>query len=116
MTSKQLTEKPMAVEPEPPSSCWHLYLIRCSNNSLYTGITTDIERRFLEHQSMPQGSKYLRGKGPLQLAYQCEIGDKGLALKVEHRVKQLQKAQKERLVQSGMKKKQLLDFLDMEVS
>ncbi len=78
---------------------WFLYLIRCKDGSLYTGITTDVKRRFEEHKGGNSGSKYLRGKAPLELVLKKKIGDKGLALKVEDRVKQLTKIKKELLVE-----------------
>ncbi len=77
--------------------CWFVYLIRSADNRLYTGITTDIERRFAEHQS-GKGAKALRGKGELRLAFAREVGDRSLALRVEYQIKQLTKRQKERLV------------------
>ncbi|MBT8330889.1 MAG: GIY-YIG nuclease family protein, partial [Deltaproteobacteria bacterium] len=45
---------------------WYVYMLRCCDGSLYTGIATDVERRFAEHQSN-SGAKYLRGRGPLAL-------------------------------------------------
>ena len=78
---------------------WFLYLIRCKDGSLYTGITTDVKRRFKEHKGGGRGSKYLRGKAPLELVLKKKIGDKGLALKVEGRVKKLAKIKKEALVE-----------------
>ena len=78
---------------------WHLYLIRCRDGSLYTGITTDVTRRFAEHQGdKGAGAKYLRGRGPLTLAYQKKLGTKSLALGVESKVKKLTKAKKEALI------------------
>lgn len=76
---------------------WFLYLIRCADNRLYTGITTDVERRFAEHQA-GKGAKALRGKGELQLAFHHEVGERSLALRLEYQIKQLTKHQKERLV------------------
>ncbi len=78
---------------------WFLYLIRCKDGSLYTGITTDVKRRFEEQKGGSRGSKYLRGKAPLELVLKKKIGDKGLALKVEDRVKKLTKIKKELLVE-----------------
>ena len=81
---------------------WYLYLVRCRHGSLYTGITTDVARRFAEHRGNGNtGAKYLRGRGPLRLVYQCKLGDKSLALGVENRVKKLSKARKEALVSTG---------------
>ncbi len=67
------------------------------NNALYTGITTDVERRFVQHQT-GKGAKALRGKGELTLAFFAAAGERSQALRLEYRVKQLTKRQKERLV------------------
>lgn len=77
--------------------CWFLYLIRTADNRLYTGITTDVPRRFRQHQA-GKGAKALRGKGDLQLAFSHGVGEHSLALRLEYRVKQLTKREKERLV------------------
>lgn len=77
---------------------WYLYLIRTADNALYTGITTDVQRRYKQHQS-GKGAKALRGKGELTLAFAAQVGDRSLALRIEYRVKQLTKRQKERLVE-----------------
>lgn len=77
-----------------------LYLIRTADNKLYTGITTDVERRYQQHQS-GKGAKALRGKGELTLVFSAPVGDRSLALRAEYRVKQLTKRQKERLVAEG---------------
>ncbi|HCJ2102589.1 TPA: GIY-YIG nuclease family protein [Klebsiella pneumoniae] len=73
--------------------CWFLYLIRTADNRLYT----DVPRRFRQHQA-GKGAKALRGKGDLQLAFSHEVGEHSLALRLEYRVKQLTKREKERLV------------------
>ena len=74
-------------------------MVRCSDNSLYTGIAKDVARRFDEHQDNgPKCSKYLRGRGPLHLVFQQHIGSKSKALKIESRVKQLPKAKKEEIL------------------
>ncbi|MDP6414415.1 MAG: GIY-YIG nuclease family protein [Gammaproteobacteria bacterium] len=81
---------------------WHLYLIRASDSSLYTGITIDVERRFLEHQNPTSGSskgaKALRGKLPLSLVFQVPAGNRSAASQLEYRIKRLTKGQKEALV------------------
>jgi putative endonuclease len=69
---------------------------------LYTGITTDIARRFTEHQgNNGAGAKYLRGRGPLTLVFKKKLGSRRLALGVEIKVKKLSKARKEELIKSG---------------
>jgi putative endonuclease len=79
---------------------WYLYMVRCRGGCLYTGIATDVERRFAEHQA-GQGAKYLRGKWGLKLVFKKMIGTHSLALKIERRVKRLPKHKKERLVSTG---------------
>ncbi len=79
---------------------WYLYIVRCRNGSLYTGIATDVERRFAEHQAN-KGSKYLRGRGPLKLIFTKQIGKKELALKIERLVKRLPKLKKEKLIKAN---------------
>ena len=76
---------------------WYLYIIRLENGHLYTGITTDIDRRFSEHQS-GKGAKYLRGKGKMTLVFTDEIGNHSSALKMEARIKKMPKTKKERLI------------------
>jgi putative endonuclease len=79
---------------------WSVYIVRCKNGALYTGIATDVRRRITEHsQSNGKGAKYLRGKGPLLLVFVRAIGTKSSALRVESQVKMLPKRQKEKLVQ-----------------
>ena len=83
-------------------SYWYLYLIRCRDNSLYTGITTDVAKRFALHNN-GTGAKYLRGRGPLTLVFQKKIGSRSLAAATEIKVKKLPKAQKENLVKGRFK-------------
>ncbi|QSX33867.1 GIY-YIG nuclease family protein [Shewanella avicenniae] len=78
---------------------WYLYMIRCRDGELYTGVTTDVARRVSEHQAGgAKAAKYLRGRAPLQLAYQECIGDKRTAHQREWQVKQLTRAQKLSLI------------------
>ena len=80
-------------------SDWYLYLIRCRDGSLYTGITTDVARRVAEHRGKGAGgAKYLKGRGPLELALRKKVGSRSLALRVEQKVKKLPKARKEKLI------------------
>ncbi|TDI31629.1 MAG: winged helix-turn-helix domain-containing protein [Acidobacteria bacterium] len=86
-----------AFRPGRSPAKWFLYVLRCKNGSLYTGITTDVTRRLAEHRR-GQGARFLRGKGPLRLVLQTVAGSHSRALRVEARVKRLPKAGKERLV------------------
>ena len=76
---------------------WYLYMLRMPSGMLYTGITIDVTRRVAQHQA-GKGAKALRGKGELELVFHCQVGDRSMALRLEYRVKQLSKTQKERLV------------------
>ncbi len=78
---------------------WYLYMLRCRDGSLYTGITTDVERRLAEHRrGRPPGSKYLKGRAPLTLVLQKKVGDRRMAMKAENQVKRLSRAQKEETI------------------
>lgn len=84
---------------------WSVYLLRCADGSLYTGISTDVQRRLLEHSGEAgsgRGAKALRGKQPLTLVFQQEVTDKSSALQLEYRIKQLSRADKERLIAGGL--------------
>jgi putative endonuclease len=88
---------PLPQSTIPPT--WVLYILRCRDNSLYTGITTDLPRRLQEHQSQGKHcAKYLRGKAPLQLVFCAEVGEKALAARLEYRLKQCSKSTKEKLI------------------
>ena len=79
---------------------WYVYMVRCGDGALYTGIATDVSRRFSEHQrDEGKGAKYLRGKGPLLLVFKKAIGARGLALRVEGQIKKLSKERKEELIE-----------------
>ncbi len=83
-----------------PSQPWFLYLLRTGNGSLYTGISTEPQRRLRQHQGeLAGGAKALRGKGPLQLVWQQAMPDRARASQAEYQLKQLTKQQKEQLVQ-----------------
>ena len=76
---------------------WHLYILRCRDGSLYTGITTDVEKRLEAHRS-GKGAKYTRGRGPLELVYREECGTHSEALKREIEIKRLTREQKQALI------------------
>lgn len=90
---------------------WSLYIIETAQGTLYTGITTDVKRRFDEHCNSKQGAKYLKGKGPLTLRYHCEVGSKSRASKLEYRVKALKKSQKELLIKGAFSIDSLIESL-----
>lgn len=90
------TNKEAATTEAPP---WHIYMIKTRLDTLYTGVTTDVARRFKEHCSgNKRSARYLKGKGPLELVWHQVVGTKSAALQYEYRVKQLSKAEKQRLI------------------
>lgn len=78
---------------------WYVYLVRTAGKALYTGITTDVERRFAEHQAgAPKGARSLRGKGPLTLEFQAQVENRVVASRLEWAIKQWPRDQKEALI------------------
>lgn len=72
---------------------WHVYLIECADGSLYTGITTDVERRFLAHLA-GKGARYTRSHKPLRIAASCPVGSRSQALRAELAIKRQPPAKK----------------------
>lgn len=72
---------------------WYVYMLRCGDGSLYTGITDDVEKRLAAHRA-GRGAKYTRGRGPLELVYQEEQPDKSAALRREYAIKRLPRKKK----------------------
>lgn len=96
------------------SQIWSLYLVRTRLDTLYTGIALDVERRFAEHSGTGNsGAKYLRSKGPLELVYQTEIGNRALTLQAEYRVKQLPRSGKEAIIARNPSGQELLADLGL---
>jgi putative endonuclease len=77
---------------------WFVYILRCSDGSLYTGITTDVKRRVEEHNEGKKGSKCSRSRLPVKLVYEEKVPDRSRALKREIEIKRLSKKDKEDLV------------------
>jgi len=89
---------------------WSIYIIKTRLDTLYTGITTDVERRFKEHSSAnKRGARYLKGKGPLVLMWHQVVGTRSEASILECRVKQLHKSQKLQIVSGQLSMSSLID-------
>lgn len=88
-----------ATEPTKPTGAWYVYIVRCADGSLYTGITTDLERRLKRHNA-GTASRYTRSRLPVTLEYQEEQPNQSLALKREFAIKALNRSAKESLIQS----------------
>lgn len=81
-------------------STWKLYILRCGDGSLYTGITTDVQKRLAAHRS-GKGAKYTRGRGPLELVYSEECGSHSDGLRRELEIKRLTREEKEMLIRQS---------------
>jgi putative endonuclease len=77
-------------------SCWYVYLIECRDGSLYTGIATDVDRRYAEHVA-GKGARYTRSHPPLRLLARLEYPDRSSASRAEYSIKQLSPARKRAL-------------------
>jgi putative endonuclease len=75
---------------------WHLYILRCKDGSLYTGITLDLDNRFKAHQN-GKGAKYTRARGVIEIVYSKQFKTRKLAASREYEIKQLKKSEKLKL-------------------
>ena len=82
-------------------STWFIYILRCSDNSLYTGITTDINRRLHEHNHTADGAKYTRSRRPLTVVYYEKTTSRSLAASREYKIKNLTRLKKEDLIRTS---------------
>ena len=73
---------------------WTVYIIRCDDNSLYTGVTTALERRFQEHLNHPRGAKYFNGRKPMEVVYSENDHTRSSALQREAAIKKLSRDEK----------------------
>lgn len=81
---------------------WHVYMVRCEDDSLYAGVTTDIERRMREHNA-GKGARYTRSRRPVALVYTEKARSQSEALQREVQIKKMTKQKKENLVQGQRK-------------
>lgn len=89
----------MPVVHEENNPAWSVYILQCADGTYYTGVTTDVERRFAEHsQGGKKSAKYCKGRQPLQLLFSYVVGSKSDALKVEIRIKRLTRSAKAALI------------------
>lgn len=80
---------------------YFFYIVRCKDNSLYCGITTEVDRRLAEHNSnTTKAAKYTRSRFPVNLVYKEIYETKNLALKREYAVKKLTKYEKEKIIEN----------------
>jgi putative endonuclease len=79
---------------------YYLYILKCADKTLYTGITTDLERRILEHNTSKLGAKYTSSRRPVKMVYSKKFKTRSLATKEEARIKKLKRIQKLELVKN----------------
>lgn len=79
---------------------WYVYILRCADDSLYTGITTDIERREVEHNESKVGAKYTKVRRPVRMVYQKKCKDRSDAATREAAIKKLTRSEKLELLAS----------------
>ena len=82
---------------------WFVYMIKASDGSLYTGVTTDVQRRFTEHCSPDKGARFFRGRKPLEVVYTETHPDRSSAQRRESDIKKLSRDQKVELIGEGKK-------------
>ncbi|MGL5647887.1 MAG: GIY-YIG nuclease family protein [Clostridium sp.] len=85
----------------------YIYILKCKDNTLYTGWTNDLEKRFKAHNE-GKGAKYTRGRGPLELMYYEEFIDKKEAMKREYEIKKMKREEKINLIEERNKIKFLI--------
>ena len=92
----------MAADPKSksgPEKPWYVYILRCADNSLYTGVTLDVNKRLDEHNGVASnGAKYTQARRPVKLVYQEESASRSDACKREYVIKSLSKTEKESLL------------------
>lgn len=79
---------------------WQVYVLRCGDGTLYTGIARDADKRLAQHRA-GKGARYTRGRGPLSMAYLEEVATHGEALRREAAIRRLGRAGKEALIKGG---------------
>ena len=83
------------------SKDWKVYIVECADGTYYTGITTDIERRILEHNYSFKSAKYTRSRRPVRLVYEESHADRSLASKREYQIKKMKRKDKVSLINSN---------------
>lgn len=86
---------------------YSLYIVRCADDTLYTGIAVDVAARLAMHAGGCGGAKYLRGRGPVTLVYERSVGTRSAAQRIESRVKRLSRAAKLELIDGRLRLEEL---------
>ncbi|MET0068911.1 MAG: GIY-YIG nuclease family protein [Candidatus Thiodiazotropha sp.] len=91
------------MKPSNPPRYWTVYMVRCADRTIYTGIARDLVRRVAEHNS-GSGAKYTRGRAPVELVFAEDLNSHGEALRREYEIKQMSRARKLRLIEGFIAK------------
>ena len=82
---------------------WFLYVLLCADGSYYTGVTTDLDRRVVEHNCSPKGAKYTKTRRPVELVYSKNYNDRSSVQKAEYKFKRLKRGQKVKIIEEFTK-------------
>ena len=82
---------------------WYLYVLECSDGTLYTGVTTDLDRRLEEHNNSPRGAKYTKTRRPVELVWSRQYGSRSEAQSEEYKFKKLSRKNKLKEMERGEK-------------
>lgn len=85
------------------AASWYVYIVSCSDGTLYTGITTDLERRMAEHNSEKGGARYTRSRQPVRLVYREAAENRSEAARREYRIRKMPRAEKGKLGKGRMR-------------
>jgi putative endonuclease len=89
-------------KPDTPSDRWYVYILQCSDNTLYTGITVDLDRRVQEHnQDNRLGARYTRARRPVSLVYRESCSSRSAAAQREAAIRKMPRDKKQALIMSG---------------
>lgn len=81
---------------------WYVYMVRCNDGSLYTGISTNVSKRVDDHNSSSVGAKYTKSRRPVVLVWQSAVMERNTASSLEYRMKRQSKQKKESYIQEGV--------------
>ena len=90
--------------PAASRTSWHVYIVRCADRTLYTGVAKDLPARVAAHND-GRGAKYTRSRLPVKLVYSARAVDRGAALRREYAIKQLSRAAKRALIAGSVRKR-----------
>ena len=90
-------------QAEVAKRIWYVYILRCADDTLYTGISTELDKRLNEHNHLPQGAKYTRARRPSKLIYSEDYETRSQACKREYAIKRMTRAKKEMIIETSKK-------------